>query len=99
MRLRDQIIQQALALPPEDRKFVADLLAGSLPGGEFPTGEIADAWSKEIDRWIAAYNQGETTAVDFDTALDNVRQVLEAHRASKATDQKDFDASSDFLIG
>lgn len=84
MTLRDQIIQQALTLPPEDREFVANLLEGSLPVGEFRSQEIADAWSQEIDRRISAYDRGETTAVDFDTALNNMRDALEAHRASKA---------------
>ncbi|WP_437185263.1 addiction module protein [Planctomicrobium sp. SH668] len=84
MTLRDQIIQQALTLPPEDREYVADLLEGSLPVGEFRTEEIADAWSQEIDRRISAYDRGETTAVDFDVALDNMRQALETHRANKA---------------
>lgn len=84
MTLRDQIIQQALTLPPEDREYVADLLEGSLPVGEFRTAEIADAWSQEIDRRISAYDRGETTAVDFDVALDNMRQALETHRANKA---------------
>jgi len=84
MTLRDQIIQQALTLPPEDREYMADLLEGSLPVGEFRTEEIADAWSQEIDRRISAYDLGETTAVDFDVALDNMRQALETHRANKA---------------
>jgi len=84
MTLRDQIIQQALTLPPEDREYMADLLEGSLPVGEFRTEEIADAWSQEIDRRIAAYDRGETTAVDFDVALDNMRHALETHRANKA---------------
>lgn len=42
MTLRDQIIQQALTLPPEDREYMADLLEGSLPVGEFRTVEITD---------------------------------------------------------
>jgi len=85
MTLRDQIIEQALRLPPEDREYVADLLEESLPAGEFRTERIADAWSEEINRRIAAYDRGETSAVDFDVALDNMRQALETHRANKAT--------------
>jgi len=84
MTLREQIIQQALTLPPEDREYVADLLEGSLPAGEIRSEEIADAWSQEIDRRIAAYDRGETTAVDFDVAMNTMRQALEAHRAHKA---------------
>ncbi len=84
MTLRDQILQQALTLPPEDREFVADLLEGSLPKGECRSQEIADAWSQEINRRIAAHDRGETTAVDFESAIRNIREALEAHRASKA---------------
>lgn len=84
MTLRDQIIQQALALPPEDREYMADLLEGSLPFADFRTEQIADVWTREIDRRIAAYDRGETTAMDFDVALDNMRQALEAHRANNA---------------
>lgn len=83
MTLRDQIIQHALTLPAEDRKFVVDVLEGSLPVGEFRTVEMADAWSQEIDRRISAYDRGETMTIDFDTALNNMHQALEAHRGQK----------------
>lgn len=84
MTLRDQIARQAMTLSPEDREYVADLLERSLLVGEFRSEEIADAWSQEIDRRIAGYDRGETTAVDFDVALDNMRQALETHRSRKA---------------
>lgn len=82
MTPRDQIAQQAMTLPPEDREYVVDLLERSLPTGEFRDEQLADAWSQEIDRRIAAYDRGETTAVDFDTALDNMQRALAAHRAN-----------------
>ncbi|MCC9604745.1 addiction module protein [Blastopirellula sp. JC732] len=82
---RDEIAQRAMALPPEDRQFLADMLEQSLPYGEFRTPEIAEAWSKELDRRIAAYDRGETNAVDFEAALANMRQALETHRSSKKT--------------
>ena len=84
MTLRDQIIQQAMTLPAEDREYVADLLEQSLPAGESWSDEIARAWSQEINRRIASYDRGETTAVGFDLALDNIHRALEAHRAGKA---------------
>ena len=61
---REQIAQEALALPPEDRTYLADVLEQSLTSGEFATSEIAAEWSAEIDRRIAAYDRGETAAVD-----------------------------------
>jgi hypothetical protein len=84
MTLRDQIIQQALTLHPDDREYMADLLEGSLPVAEFWTVGITDVWTREIDRRIADFDRGETTAVDFEVALDNMRQALESHRANKA---------------
>lgn len=84
MTLRDQIAEQALTLPPEDREYVADRLERSLPMSDFASVELADAWSREIDRRIAAWDRGETRSVDFEIALDNVRQALLAIRSNKA---------------
>jgi len=84
MTLRDQIARQAMTLSPEDREFVADLLERSLPTVEFRSEEIAEAWSQEINRRIVMYDQGKTTAIDFDRALDNMHRALEAHRLNRA---------------
>lgn len=84
MTTRDQIAQQALKLSPEDREYIADLLERSLPAEELWSEEIANDWSREIDRRIGAYDRGETTAIDFDIALENMRRGLETHRANKA---------------
>lgn len=84
MLLRDEIAQQALALPPEDRAYVADLLEGSLPDNGIPDAEIAAAWTREIERRVQAYDRRETTAVDFDAAMQEVRQALESRRAARA---------------
>ena len=73
MTTRDAIARQALALPPEDRAYVADLLEESLQECAFASQEIADAWSCEIDRRIQAYQRGETTPVDADVALQRMR--------------------------
>ncbi|HEX6986060.1 MAG TPA: addiction module protein [Planctomycetaceae bacterium] len=77
---RDAIAREALALPPEDRAYVADVLERSLDPGPFATPEIAEAWSKEIDRRIAAYDRGETRAIDMETALDQIREALAKRR-------------------
>lgn len=84
MLLRDEIAQQALALPPEDRAYVADRLEGSLPDNGIPDAEIAAAWTREIERRVQAYDRRETTAVDFDAAMQEVRQALESRRAARA---------------
>lgn len=76
MSLHDEIAQQALMLPPDDRAFVADVLEQSLPRSEFATPEIAEAWSRELDRRLAADDRGESTALEFDTVLDHIQTAL-----------------------
>lgn len=83
MRTREQIAQEALALPPEDRTCLADILEQSLASGEFATDEIAAEWAAEIDRRIAAYDRGETQAADTKEALERIRARLEAHRSRR----------------
>lgn len=85
MMNREQIVQEALALPPEDRTFVADVLEQSLANGEFATPEIAAEWTAEIDRRIAAYDRGETQAVDGRIVLERLRARLEEHRVRRVT--------------
>lgn len=51
----------------------------SLDHGEFATPEIAAAWSPEIDCRLAAYDRGETRAIDFDKSLDHLRQAIVEH--------------------
>ena len=68
----EQLAQQALALGPEDRVYLANVLEESLPTAGFATPELAAAWSAEIDRRIAAYRQDEVPSSDADAALDRV---------------------------
>jgi putative addiction module component (TIGR02574 family) len=84
MTLREQVLQEALALPPEDRAFVVDRLDESLISGSFASAEIAAAWTAEIDRRILAYEQGELQAVDTDASIARMRDFLANHRARKA---------------
>ena len=85
MSTRDEIVQQALSLPPDDRAFLADILEQSLTDEEFTTTEIALAWTKEIDRRLDAYDRGEIEAVEVQTAMDEMRRGLAERRAGKAT--------------
>ncbi|MGC1274481.1 MAG: addiction module protein [Planctomycetaceae bacterium] len=80
MSNREKIVSEALAMPPEDRAYVADVLERSLETDGFATPEIAAAWSKEIDRRIAAYDRGETNAVDVETSSRRLREVFAARR-------------------
>lgn len=85
MTIREQIAEQALALPPEDRTYLADVLEMSLTHGEFASPEIAAEWDREIDRRVAAYDRGDVQGLAGDSSLDRIRERLEKHRASKVT--------------
>ena len=80
MTSRDRIAQQALALPPEDRVFLAELLEQSLASDGFATPARSAEWAAEVTRRIEAYDRGETHAVDAATAMQEIRQGLADHR-------------------
>lgn len=80
MSNRDEITREALALSPEDRAYVADALERSLETGSFATPELADAWSAEIHRRIAAFERGETTPVDLETSNARLREAFRQRR-------------------
>lgn len=81
MTLRDQIAEQALALPPEDRAFLADLLEESLTTEGFATPELASQWVAEVKRRLAAYDRGESEALDLKTAMQSIRDELQSRRS------------------
>ncbi len=81
MTLRDQIAEQALALPPEDRAFLADLLEESLATEGFATPELASEWVSEVKRRVAAYDRGEGEALDLHTAMQSMREDLQTRRS------------------
>ena len=64
MEPREQIVEQALSLTPEDRVDVADALEHSLTPTGFATPEIAAEWATEIERRIAAYDRGEVQGLE-----------------------------------
>ncbi len=51
----------ALALPEQQRAELAHALLDSLTNGE--TAEIDEAWRVEIERRLADYDAGRTTAI------------------------------------
>jgi hypothetical protein len=85
MSHREQVLQEALALPPEDRVFVADQLEQSLSHGEFASPEISAAWNDEIERRLATYDRGEVQSADANAALEGMRRFLAEHRSSKSS--------------
>lgn len=80
---REEWVQKMLALPEKDRAYVADALEQSLHSTPMAS-EVANAWSQEIDRRIAAYDRGETSSVDFKAAVQHMRKALAEHKQPKA---------------
>ncbi len=94
MNVREQVLQGLLALPLEDRAFVAAELEQSLDHEQFASPEIAAAWTAEIDRRIAAYERGELQASDADASIARIRDILTDHRCAR-DDQKTLARSED----
>jgi putative addiction module component (TIGR02574 family) len=73
MSNREVILQQALALPPDDRAFVATALEQSLAGdGDRLSRE---EFLAELQRRSAAYRTGATTARPAAEVLADLRRL------------------------
>jgi len=55
--LISELAERGRSLPPEDRVRLMDLLLESLH--EASTGELEEAWNREIERRVAAHERGE----------------------------------------
>ncbi len=83
MQIPDQLVNQVLALPPDARAELIVLLQDSLPVSAAPgaTGseeQLADEWTAELDRRIAAVRSGDASGVDAAIAFESVRRQLAA---------------------
>ena len=65
-----KIMQDALALPEEDRSALVHALMKSLPD---TTEEVERAWGEEIALRLDRQARGETKAVDWDEATRQIR--------------------------
>jgi putative addiction module component (TIGR02574 family) len=66
----EQILQQALALPPEER---AELLEQLLAAFQGPTDPVLDElWAAEAHDRLAAYYRGELKAVAAEEVLKEI---------------------------
>ena len=70
----DQIIQEALQLPTQQRAVVVDRLMGTL--GHDEDFEISPAWRDEITRRIAAVESGEMPTIDAEVVFERMRTML-----------------------
>ncbi len=84
MTLREQVLESALALSPEDQAFVVDELEQRLSASGFVSPEAAAAWGAEVDRRISTFQGGEIQAADADVVMRRMREQLAAHPTRKA---------------
>jgi hypothetical protein len=69
------IVEEARKLTPEERRELVDLLEAELADEDTPE-DIEAAWLEEVGRRIAAAERGETTFVDADEVLTQMRQRM-----------------------
>ena len=71
----EQLISQAIALAPEDRARLADLLLASLPDeADEPLGE---AWDQEIQRRVTAVETGTARLVSAADVHAQARKIYQ----------------------
>ena len=70
----DTILGTALALPPDEREWLAEELMASLDQHRDP--EIEAAWATEIERRIAEVEAGEAETVSWEEARARIRAKL-----------------------
>jgi putative addiction module component (TIGR02574 family) len=67
------LAEQARSLPPEERSRLVDLLLESLH--EPPLAEVEAAWSKEIERRVAAFERGEVETYAAEDVFAEARRI------------------------
>jgi putative addiction module component (TIGR02574 family) len=81
MTIAQQVREQALQLPPQERATLAHDLIASLEPSESPD-VVEAAWFAEIESRAEAYERGELKADDWQISLERSRQRLRQRRQS-----------------
>lgn len=71
-----KVLEEALALPPEERADVAATLMESLDDQE--DADVEDAWASEIERRIREVESGAVKMIPWSEARRRLRQRLDA---------------------
>jgi putative addiction module component (TIGR02574 family) len=74
----DHVLEQGLALPPEDRVRVAEELLRSTQTPE--QRAIEEAWGSEAERRMERVRRGESHAVPAEEAIEEIRAWLKTLR-------------------
>jgi putative addiction module component (TIGR02574 family) len=67
----NEILAQALALPPEERAVLADHLLASLDGPD--QKEIDAAWAEEAERRMREIDEGKVELIDGELVMERLR--------------------------
>lgn len=67
------LAEQARSLSAEERSRLVDLLLESLH--DSPLAEVEDAWAKEIQRRVAAYERGEVQTYAAEDVFAEARRI------------------------
>lgn len=72
----EEIQREALSLSAENRAALAEVLLESLQVSPDPT--VAQAWAREIERRVVAYEQGDVQTYSAEEVFAEVARRLEA---------------------
>lgn len=71
------LLQQAMALPEDERELLAAELLASLDGPDPDcSSDEAEAWAREVERRIGRFANGESEGIDVATARHQVTAAL-----------------------
>jgi putative addiction module component (TIGR02574 family) len=71
-RALEQVLEDAMALEPDDREFLVEELSRRISPQE--QAEIDQAWDAEIDRRITEIDEGKAVLLDGDEVMARLRQ-------------------------
>ncbi len=69
---KEQITEQALLLPPEERERLAELLFLTLD--HTSSEEIEQAWIEEAEKRLDKFHAGEIQSVDGPTVIEQIKR-------------------------
>lgn len=79
-----RILDAALHLPAAERVQLAVLIADSV-GDDSTPEDVEAAWLEEAKRRLAAYERGETTALDFEDSMRELEAKVRRPRERRAS--------------
>ena len=76
-----QVLREALQLPPKARADIAGTLLRSLDSREDP--DVEEAWATEVERRVAEVDSGKVKLVSWDRVRRRLRSGLRGDRTKR----------------